>query len=369
MVASGSVRGRRSIPPPLKRRRKRLAGGSIELIEVTGRGGMSAVWRAWMHGSNGFRRPVAVKHMFPQLAEQKIYCEMFFEEARVGALLQDPNIPQVLQYLVEGGDHYIVMEWIEGIDLATYLRYSQERLGERMPWPIVAAIGVGVLRGLAAAHERVGLGGGPEPIVHRDVSPHNVMISAKGPAKLIDFGLSFARDRTIDDTDPGFAKGKLAYLSPEIARGERPSPASDLFAAGSVLWEALVGRRLFGDANRYEAYRRLSRADVPPLRKERKDVPAALAALIERALALDPSRRFATAREMAKQLGDVLKASISGEDLYATLARTVARARTDLELGYRTQDASHEQPVVELESSLVELLDDDGAPRRTRTRG
>lgn len=342
-----------------------MAGGSIELVEIAGRGGMSTVWRAWLHGSNKFRRPVAVKHMFPHLAERRMYCEMFSEEARVGSLLQDPNIPQVYQYLVSGRDHYIVMEYIEGIDLSTYLRYQVDRLRQHMPWELVAAIGIGMLRGLAAAHERLDESGAPEPIVHRDVSPHNVMISAKGPARLIDFGLSFARDRNIDDTDPGFAKGKLAYLSPEIARGERPSPASDQFAAGSVLWEALVGQRLFGGNDHYDAYRRLVQAQVPPIRAARPDVPAALVTVVERALSREIGQRFPSTREMAKQLGDVLKASIAREDLYATLARTVARARAELGMGHRTQaSTTAETPIPEIESGLVELLpeEDDGDP-------
>jgi eukaryotic-like serine/threonine-protein kinase len=330
---------------------------------------MSTVWRAWLHGSDGFRRTVAAKHMFPILAMQPQYRDMFFEEARVGSLLEDPNIPQIYEYLVTGHDHYIVMEFVEGINLATLITYSSERLRRPIPWELVAAIGVGMLRGLSAAHERTTEDGKPAPIIHRDVSPHNIMISAKGPAKLIDFGLSFARDRRCGDTDPGTAKGKLPYLSPEILKGARPSRASDQFAAGSVLWEALVGKRLFDDFDRAEAFRRLSRAEVPPLRDLRKDLPKGFVALVERALSLEPEKRFFSTRDMAKQLGDVLKSSTPREDLYATLARSVAKVREDMRMGHRTQGARAETSIPEVESGLVELVEDPKpATRKSQVR-
>jgi len=348
-------------PPPTPATRKRLSHNRIELVEIAGHGGMSTVWRGWLHGAHGFKRPVAVKHMSPQLAKQQMYRDMFFEEARVGSLLEDPNIPQVYEYILAGSDHYIVMEYIEGVNLSTLLRFTTERRGQRMPWELVAALGIGLLRALSAAHERVDAEGRPAPIVHRDVSPNNVMISAKGPAKLIDFGLSFAPDRRCGDTDPGVAKGKLPYLSPEIARGHRPSPASDQFAAGSVLWESLIGTRLFDDADRALAFQRLASADITPIREHRDDVPADLAYVIERALALPTEERFPSTREMAKQLGDVLKSSVSSTDLYETLAQMVADARRELGRSHRTQGPTTRPSAADIESGLV-LLEEDGKP-------
>jgi serine/threonine-protein kinase len=256
------------------------------------------------------------------------------------------------------------MEYVEGINLATLINYSMERLKRPVPWELVAAVGVGMLRGLSAAHERTTEDGKPAPIIHRDVSPHNIMISAKGPAKLIDFGLSFARDRRCGDTDPGTAKGKLPYLSPEILKGARPSRASDQFAAGSVLWEALVGKRLFDDFDRADAFRRLQRAEVPPLGNLRRDVPKPFVALVERALSLEPEKRFFSTRDMAKQLGDVLKSSTPREDLYATLARSVAKVRDDMRMGHRTQAAATEASIPEVESGLVELVEDPKPAQR-----
>src|SRR5882672_8951780 len=143
-------------PPAAPPQHRRLSHSRIELVEIAGQGGMSTVWRGWLHGSRSFKRPVAVKHMSPALAKQTMYRDMFFEEARVGSLLEDPNIPQVYEYLVSGNDHYIVMEFVEGINLATLIRYTVRKRGERLAWEMVAAIGIGVLRGLSAAHERYG---------------------------------------------------------------------------------------------------------------------------------------------------------------------------------------------------------------------
>jgi serine/threonine-protein kinase len=347
---------RLSTPPPIPQQRRRVGGDRYELLEVAGKGGMATVWRARLEGPGRFQKTVAIKHMFPHLGERKIYRDMFFEEARIGSVLQDPNIPQVNELLVEGGDHFIIMEYVEGIALATFIRYSFDRLKQPTRWDLIAAVGIGMLRGLAAAHERLTEDGRREPIIHRDVSPHNVLISTQGPAKLIDFGLSLAGDRDCEDTDPGIAKGKLAYLSPEVARGDRATPAADQFAAGSVLWEALVGKRLFDGVNHYEAYKKLASAEVAPLRKLRPEIPRALIAVIERALSREPEDRYPSTRDMAKELGDVLKASTASEDLYATLARTVTDARDVLGIGKRTQGASTETPIPELESELVELV-------------
>jgi eukaryotic-like serine/threonine-protein kinase len=220
-------------------------------------------------------------------------------------------------------------------------------------------MGIGVLRGLAAAHERTLDDDATEPIVHRDVSPHNVLISDKGRAKLIDFGLSFAKDRDIDDTDPGVAKGKLAYLAPEIVRGDRPTPHTDQFAVGSLLWEALVGRRAFDGDNDYDTYTRLANAEIEPLSKLRRDVPKEFRALIHRAMALDPADRFASTAEMAMHLGEVLKTHRTTQDLYDAIGRTVRSAREDLNIGRRTQDPETESPISD-HSGLVELLVEEG---------
>lgn len=328
-----------------------VIAGRYQLVEIAGAGGMASVWRAILHGAGSFRRTVAIKHMHPELAAQRRFVEMFFEEARVGAELQDRNIAQVYELLEDAGQFFLVMEWVEGIDLATYVQYVG-RLGRHTRWELISAVGIGMLRGLAAAHERTLEDGTPSPILHRDVSPHNVLVSLAGPAKLIDFGLSLAVDRDIAPTPPGMAKGKFAYLSPEVARGERPTPASDQFAAGIVLWEALAGRRLFYGADPSEVLLRLTAAAVEPLQEVRPRLPRRLVQIVHKALAADPADRFPSVRAMANELGLVLRTTEKRVDLYSLLSETVRGARVDLGMGRRTQLGSIPEEESELEIAL-----------------
>ncbi|MBA2541280.1 MAG: serine/threonine protein kinase [Deltaproteobacteria bacterium] len=324
-----------------------IVGGRYELIEVAGRGGMADVWRGRVRGDSGFVRDVAVKQMHGNLALQPQYVAMFVEEARIGSALQSPNVSEVHDFVHDRGHYYMVLEWIEGIDLGSWVKYHAHR-NEQTRWELVAAVGVGILRGLAAAHERLGPDGRPLPIVHRDVSPHNILLTTRGMVKLIDFGLALAPDRTQETTEPGIVKGKMSYLAPEIVSGGRPIPASDQFACGSVLWEALVGRKLFDGATDYDTYTRLREGMVPPLRPLRSDVPPAFAQIIHRALALKVETRFPSTREMARQIGTALKKVQLRKDLHTILARSVAEAREAQGIGPRTQEASEATPIAEM---------------------
>jgi len=344
----------------------RVVGGRYELVEVAGEGGMATVWRATQHGPGRFRRTVAIKQLHRHLAVEASYREMFCEEARVGGILDDPNVARVQDFFEDGDDLFLVMEWVEGIDLATYIRYVVATAQETR-WELVAAVGIGLLRGLAAAHEHVTEAGEAVTILHRDVSPHNVLISVKGPARLIDFGLALATDRMMAPTPPGTAKGKLAYLSPEVARGEPATPASDQFAAGSVLWEALAGRKLFDGADEAAVFRKLTTAEVDPLDKERGDLPRKLVKIIHRALEADPAGRYPSARAMALALGQVLKSAQARGDLYQLLARTVVDARVALDMGRRTQAPVVGETVVEDESEVAIVLPLVSAWRRLRS--
>ncbi|RMH38711.1 MAG: serine/threonine protein kinase [Deltaproteobacteria bacterium] len=345
----------------------RVIGGKYELVEPAGRGGMATVWRATVSGAGGFQRTVAVKQMHPHLCEQPAYVDMFFEEARVGAALNDANIPQVYDCVEDGGNYYIVMEWVEGIDLGSYIKYCAER-GTKARWELVTAVGIGMLRGLAAAHERVTDDGKRAPIVHRDVSPHNVLLDVFGRVKLIDFGLSLARDRGKDLTEPGVVKGKISYLSPGVVAGARPTPATDQFAAGTVLWEALVGRRLFDGATDFEVYKKMREAQIQPLRPLRPDVPKGLVAVVMRALSANEADRYPSVREMARQLALVLKEHRARRDLHVQLGREVVEARANLAIGRRTHDPADETPIQDVESA--QLTPVEGAkPGQPQRRG
>jgi serine/threonine-protein kinase len=328
-----------------------IVGGRYELVEVAGRGGMADVWRGRVRGDSGFVRDVAIKQMHGNLAIQPQYVAMFVEEARVGSSLQSPNISEVHDFVHDGGHYYMIQEWIDGVDLGSWIKWHVAR-SEPTRWELVAAVAVGVLRGLAAAHERVGTDGAPLPIVHRDVSPHNVLLTTRGMVKLIDFGLAYAPDRPQETTEPGIVKGKMSYLAPEIVTGGRPSVASDQFACGSVLWEALVGRKLFDGETDYETYCRLRDCMVQPLRPLRPDVPAAFAQIIHRALAGEAENRFPSTREMARQIGTALKKVQLRKDLHTVLSRSVVEARAVIGLGARAGEISEPTP-------LAEILPDD----------
>jgi serine/threonine-protein kinase len=349
-----------------------IVGGRYELVEVAGRGGMADVWRGRVLGAAGFTRDVAIKQMHEPLAAQPAYVAMFVEEARLGASLHSPNVAEVYDFVFDHGHYFMILEWIEGIDLGGWVRWHLSR-NEPTRWELVAAVGVGMLRGLAAAHERVDAAGALLPVVHRDVSPHNVLLTTRGVVKIIDFGLALAPDRGQETTEPGVVKGKMSYLAPEIVAGGRPQPESDQFATGSVLWEALVGRKLFDGATDYETYTKLRDCVVQPLRPVRPDVPAAFVQLINRALQRDITQRFPSAREFARQIGTVLKKVQLRKDLHSVLARSVIDARAAMGLTGRTGDPGTVTPVadflVEEETPRLEQLPKaDEKPRGLRHR-
>jgi serine/threonine-protein kinase len=308
-----------------------LIAGKYELLDRAGEGGMAVVWRGIMHGAAGFSRPVALKQMKPELREQDRQVAMFVEEARLGSCLLHPNIVQVLDFVDDSeGSYWLVTEWIEGLDLGSLLRYYCAR-EERIPWPLVALVGIGALRGLAAAHERHAADGTPVPIIHRDVSPQNLLLGVGGAVKLSDFGLARARDRTSVLTTPGFIKGKLGYLAPELVGGAQASPHSDLFSLGSVLWEALAGHPLFTGKNDREVMRAIHRGQVPPVSSERPGLPKMLVLAISRALARTPSERHPTATAMAQDLEAALAGALTSTlETQMRLGRAVADARRQL---------------------------------------
>jgi eukaryotic-like serine/threonine-protein kinase len=309
---------------------KRIAG-RYELLEPAGEGGMAVVWKGMMHGAAGFTRPVAMKQIKPELRHDARQVAMFVEEARLGSCLLHPNIAQVLDFVDDDqGALWLVTEWVDGLDLGSLLRYYRARQ-ERIPWPLAAMVGIGGLRGLTAAHERHTPDGTPVPIVHRDVSPQNLLLGLGGAVKLSDFGLARARDRTSVLTSPGFIKGKLGYLAPELVGGAPASPQSDLFSMGSVLWEALSGRPLFSGKNDREVLRAIHRGQAAPVSDERPGLPRLLVFAVGRALGRAPTERYPTAAAMVQDLeGALAGALMSTLEIQVRLGRAVAEARRSL---------------------------------------
>lgn len=302
-----------------------LLDGKYELVSLAGEGGMATVWRALIRGAAGFTRPVAIKKMREEFRAMKNYIAMFVEEARVGAEMAHPNIVQVYDFCIDDkGSYYLVLEWVDGVDVGTIVQYAAAR-GTPLEWQGLALIAIGTLRGLGAAHERRGADGQPAPVIHRDVSPQNILVSRHGVAKLGDFGLARARDRVMSLTAPGTVKGKLHYLSPEVTMGKPVSPQSDVFALGVLMWETLAGKKLFTGRADIDVFKAIRACEVPSLAALRPDVPAALCHSVHTALAREPTLRFASARAMESSLAEALRCDGPG-DVQARLANLVVHA-------------------------------------------
>jgi serine/threonine-protein kinase len=275
--------------------------GRYALYGKIASGGMATVYFGRMLGAAGFMRTVAVKRLHPHLAEEPDFVSMMIDEARLAARVQHPNVAQTLDIVNERGELIIVMEYVAGESLARLLRAESQR--HRMVSPAIASsVMSGVLHGLHAAHTAKSEHGEPLGIVHRDVSPHNIIVGVDGLARVIDFGVAKAAGR-IQTTRAGVVKGKLPYMAPEQLGGQEISRLADVYAAGVVLWELLTGRRLFKAEDDIALFKAvLAGASDPPSRWV-PGVPAALDAVVMRALSHDPASRFGTAREMADALG------------------------------------------------------------------
>ena len=301
-----------------------LLADRYELRTLAGRGGMATVWRGVLRGAAQFETEVAIKRMLPSMADDPSLVTMFVEEAKIAAMLAHPNITRVFDLGVDEGGFYLVMEWVEGIDFSRFVR-SYVDAGELPPWSIVLQVAIDALRGLASAHARCDTLGNHAPVYHRDVDPQNILVGLNGVAKLTDFGIAFAVDRA-RLTQPGMVKGKLAYVAPEILEGLPPTPQSDLYGMGVVLWEALSGERLFAGASDRETLTRVQKGDVPHLGRHRGDLPGSLHEIVSSALERRAEERIASADEMYERLEDVLLDE-GIRTSAAVLGRAVAEAR------------------------------------------
>jgi serine/threonine-protein kinase len=272
--------------------------GRYVIGETFASGGMGTVHLGRIVGAGGFSRVVAVKRLYPWLARDAEFRQMLLDEARFVSRIRHPNVVPTLDVVESGTDLYVVMEYVHGVSLAHVLKHCQES-----PMPVLIAAGIveGVLAGLHAAHEARGEDGSPLGIVHRDVSPQNILVGADGVARLIDFGIAKARTR-LQITEPGVIKGKVGYMAPEQLLREPVSRAADVYSCGVVLWEALANRRLSEASGDNALPRRVKQSeDVPPSRF-REGVGDELDRVVLRALALEPKARFATADAMAVAL-------------------------------------------------------------------
>ena len=326
-------------------------------------GGMATVHFARLFGTAGFSRTVAIKRLHAQLAKDPEFAAMFLDEAHVAARIRHPNVVPTLDVVSMQGELFIVMEYVQGESLWRLLGVKANNEGGRpIPFRIATAIVAGALHGLHAAHEATNEAGEPLHIVHRDVSPQNVIVGRDGVARVLDFGIAKARDR-IHVTRGGLLKGKVSYMSPEQLAGNADRRA-DVYAAGVVLWEALVGRKLFVADGDFAIADRVRAGEIAPPSTLAPDVPAALDAIVMRALAKSPDDRFATANDMAMALEREVGIATPSEvgAWVAALAADVlaSRART---LGSIEKSAPQFAP--DASATLTDDADPDGlAPTR-----
>ena len=275
--------------------------GRYAVFEAIAAGGMATVHVGRLVGSHGFERVVAVKRLHPHLARDPEFVAALIEEARIASRIRHPNVVAVLDVVEEPGEGVcLVMDYVEGASLGALVRASLRAAGAPPAAGIVTALIAGALRGLHAAHEATA-NGTSLGIVHRDVSPQNVLVGKDGIARIVDFGIAKALGRMLATTQHGQIKGKLPYMAPEQLRpGGVVTRRTDVYGAGVVLWEALTATHLFG---RNEVDLALPpRPAVRPPSAVEPSVPAALDAVVLRALSLEPAERYADADEMARAL-------------------------------------------------------------------
>ncbi|MEC8194705.1 MAG: protein kinase [Myxococcota bacterium] len=274
--------------------------GKYELIRRLAKGGMAEIFLARSFGVEGFERHLVIKRILPDLASSAKFVGLFIKEAKISASLSHPNIVQIYELGRVSSDHYIAMEHIHGRDL-TRLNKSLRGQEERMPIPLAVFVVASILRGLHHAHTRTDAQGRTLNLIHRDVSPHNVMIGFQGDVKLFDFGIA----RLVGDSEPVEGMpggGKYAYMSPEQAAGRPMDHRSDVYSAGVVLYELLVGHRLFDDPDPAEKLRKVRAAEVPDPRLENPNVSDELWSIVASMLAKDPDSRPATAGDAEERL-------------------------------------------------------------------
>lgn len=263
-------------------------------------------------GAQGFKKRVAIKRVLPHLAQNKRFISMFLDEARLGARLSHANIVTCFDIGAADNTYFIVMEFVDGANLKTIMETVRKQ-GLSVPVKEAVFICMEACRGLSYAHELTDDDGNPLHIVHRDISPPNIMITKRGEVKVADFGLAKASTQ-LEKTDPGVVKGKFSYLSPEAAQGVEVDARADVFAMGIVLWEMIAGKRLFMGETDYQTVKMVADARVPSLRPMSSGVDSDFEAVLMKCLAREPNDRYQSARE----LGDALAGYLFSHQLKVT---------------------------------------------------
>jgi eukaryotic-like serine/threonine-protein kinase len=286
--------------------------GDYEIVKRLRVGGMATLYLARRHGAAGFARLVALKMIHPHLAEQPAFVEMFVDEARICSQISHPNVVHVEEFGTIDQVHYLVMEYLDGCSIGELL-VQQHREGRRIDPELAARIILQVAAGLHAAHEARDDEGQLLNVIHRDISPSNILLSSDGNAKLIDFGIAKARNRLSQTAVSTTLKGKYNYVAPEQAGRGVVDRRCDIFSLGIVFWELLVGQRLFPEDTYVALFNRLARTDVMPPSTLNPAVPAALDLVVLAMLRHDPANRPPTAAEVQRRIASAVPGAANRE--------------------------------------------------------
>lgn len=293
-------------PPPLPSWTLPAQFGKYTLLRRMAVGGMAELYLALMRGVAGFEKVVVLKRILPQMTQDPDFVEMLLTEARIAATLSHPNIAQTFDVGQHDGTYFIAMEHVHGDDIRGIVRQMKKRGHREFPLEHAIEIIIGVCKGLSYAHEKRDFDGSPLEIVHRDISPQNVVVGFSGDAKIVDFGIAKSHSKAkltrSEDTETGKIKGKIAYMSPEQALGQDVDTRSDIFAAGILLYELTTGRRLFRASSDYETLKLICEQDAPRPSEVRAGYSPELERIVMKALARKKTERYQTAREMQVDL-------------------------------------------------------------------
>ncbi|PIE20313.1 MAG: hypothetical protein CSA66_00750 [Proteobacteria bacterium] len=313
--------------------------GKYILLDKLATGGMAEIFKAKAAGAEGFEKDIVIKRILPHFSEDRDFVKMFIDEASITAKLQHANIVQIFDFDVYEGAYYIAMEYIEGEDLSNVLKFGEKT---RQPLSVAQCVAVAMelAKGLHYAHTKEHKGR-PLNIIHRDISPHNAMISYLGEVKLMDFGIAKAAERSTK-TQAGTVKGKVAYMSPEQARGKPLDPRSDLFALATVLWEMLTGERLFLRVTDFETLTAVLKDPAAAPSSLRPGVDQELDGIILQALAKDREQRHADVEAFNRDLTRWYYKNV--DDLDAESLKTYMQTVYEAEIARRRAQAVSPPP-------------------------
>ncbi|WP_437960775.1 serine/threonine-protein kinase [Sorangium sp. So ce119] len=318
--------------------------GRYEILMPVARGGMAAVWAARLVGSRGFQKIVAIKTMLPEFGDDPAFEAMFLDEARLASRIRHPHAVEIVELGDENGVLYIVMEWVDGDTISTLNKQVKSTGG--VPLPILLRIASSICAGLHAAHELRDDEGKLVDLVHRDISPQNVMVSFDGIVKIVDFGVAKATGRLHETRVVGQLKGKIPYLSPEQLTSGKVDRRSDIFSLGVLLYTTLSGYHPFRGRTDAKTMENILRFAPVPLRELMPDVPFDLAVAIERALAKDPADRWndcasfqRTLDQIAISIGTPVTDGDVGRFVRETLGDIVAERRKKLATAIQLADS------------------------------